>query len=129
MSDPKALEKALALVQRLHARTREGKIDWKDTNAETEVKVTLAPFVLQLRQVHDPDFPTEPDYELEVVEENSDRTVELITNRTLRPVMDRLTEEGLNPYRLMALTFEMARREALGVDNALDSILKDLADE
>ena len=129
MSDQKALEKALALVQRLHARTREGKVDWKDTNAETEFKVTLDPFVLQLRQIHDPEYPNEPDYELEVVEENSDRTVERITNRTLRPVMDRLTEEGLNPYRLMALTFEMARREALDIDNAIDSILKGLADE
>ena len=129
MSDNEALEKALALVQRLHARTRDGKVDWETTHAESLFAVRLGQFMLNLKQTPDPDYPDQPDFELVVVDEGSGRTIERITNTTLRPVNDRLTEEGLSPYNLMERTFEMARRKALGVDDMLETILQGLAKE
>ena len=128
MSDNDALEKTLALVQRLHARTRDGKVDWETTHIEGLFAVQLGEFVLRLKQIPDPDYPDQPDFKLDV-EDASGRTIERITNTTLRPVNDRLTEEGLSPYNLMERTFDMARRKALGVDDVLETILQGLAKE
>lgn len=129
MSTGKPLEKALALVQRLHRRTHEGKVDWEPTDSEHGVAARLEGFRLTLRQISDPDYPDQPDFELAIIDENLGTTIERITNSTLRPVMDRTTEEGLNPYTLMQQTFEIARWRAFGVDNALETILKGLAAE
>lgn len=128
MSDNKALEKALALVQRLYARTCEGKVDWEKTGDESQFVVQLGHFMLTLTQVPDAEYPDQPDFELAIVDETH-TTIEQITNTMLRPVSDRLTEEGLRPYPLMARTFEMARRKALGVDDVLETIIQGLADE
>ena len=81
-----------------------------------------------MKEIPDPEYPDQPDYELAIVEQESEKTIERITNVTLRPVMDRLTGDGLNPYHLMARTFEMARRTALGADTALEAILQGLAE-
>ena len=129
MSDNRALEQALALVQRLYARTREGKVDWQEANNESRLVLQQGNYALVLTQVPDPEFPDQPDYELAIVEEVSNKTIDRITNATLRPMMDRLTDEGLSPYELMARTFEMARRTVLGVDDALETILQGLAEE
>lgn len=129
MSNSTALDKALALVQRLYDRTREGKVDWQEAHGESRFVSRQGSYALVLREIPDPEYPDQPDYELAIVEEESDRTIDRITNATLRPVMDRLAGDGLNPYELMARTFEMARRTALGVDNALETILQGLGED
>ena len=63
-----------------------------------------------------------------IFDETSDKKIDRITNVSLRPVMDIVTEEGLNPYNLLERTFEMARRQALGVDDVLETILQSLKD-
>lgn len=128
MSDDKGLRKALALVQRLHARTSEGKVDWEPTAAENRFGIRLGRFVLTLSEIFDPEYPDQPDFELKIVDETN-TTIEQITNVMLRPLNDNLTEDGLGPYALMVSTFAMARRKALGVDDVLDTILQDLAKE
>ena len=128
MSDDRGLGKALALVQRLHARTSEGKVDWEPAAAENRFEVRLGRFVLALTEIFDPEYPDQPDFELKIVDEKN-TTIEQITNAMLRPLEDSLTEDRLGPYALMVSTFAMARRKALGVDNVLDTILQDLAKE
>ena len=129
MMDEKALNKLLALVQRLHARTCERKIDWTETPNESRFVAQLDRFTLALKKIPDPNYPDQPDFELVVFDQTTDRKVERITNGMLRPVMDRVTDEGLNPYKLLYRTFEMARRQVLGSDDALEAILKSLAEE
>jgi len=129
MSNETALEKALALVQTLHARTRDGRLDWRETGDEQTFETELADFRLRIKLTQDRDYPDEPDYKLIVFKKDSGREIERISNVTLRPVMDRTTADGLNPYALLGETHEMARRQALRVDDALERILETLKEE
>ncbi len=126
MSDEKVLERGLALVQSLHKRTREGRVDWQDRGDTRSFRTDIGDFDLIIRQVPDPDYPDEPNYSLEVVEKGSGRVLEAISNATLRPVMDRKTAEGLSPYAVLDDTFQMARRKALKIDDVLENILHQL---
>ncbi len=125
MTYDKTLEKALALVQNLYVRTSDGDVDWQVTGNERAFQAQLGDFTLRLTRIPDIEYQDSPDYELRVLDK-SEREVESITNRSLRPVMDRSTPEGLNPYSLLDRTFEMARRQALGVDQAMDTLLQSL---
>ena len=62
----------------------------------------------------------EPDYALEVLDSFSDRKIETISNVTLRPVMDKTTTDGLSPFAVLGRIYELARRKALNVDDALE---------
>jgi len=126
MSDEKTLERALALVQTLHSRTRDGKIEWLETHNVDAFETELGDFRLLIQHTFDPEYPDQPDYALTVFNKDSGREIETISPVTLRPVMDRTTVEGLNPYVVLQQTYEMARRKALHVDDALESILQSL---
>jgi hypothetical protein len=126
MSDEKVLERGLALVQSLHKRTQEGRVDWQDSGDARSFRTDIGDFDLIIRQIPDPDYPDEPNYSLEIVEKGSGRVIEAISNVTLRPVMDRKTAEGLNPYAVLDDTFQMARRKALKIDDVLENILHQL---
>lgn len=125
MSEEKSLERALAQVQALHRRTREGKIEWRETDDLRTFQTESGEFDLRIRSIPDRDYP-EPDYALDVYSRSSGRKIETISNVTFRPLLDHITEEGLNPYIVLQQTYEMARRKALGVDDVLESILQDL---
>lgn len=129
MSDNRALDKALVLVQRLYFKTSDGKVDWEETDNESWFVLNQGNYRLVLKQVPDYSYPDQPDYELEIYDVAADRTIDTITNVTLRPVMDRLTEEGLSPFQLLVRTFAMARRAVLGVDDALETIILGLEEE
>ncbi len=95
------IEKQLALVQRLYDRTLAGTFDWRDVPSEGKVVADLDRFILELKAILDPDYPEEPDFRLAIVDKASEKEIDQITNQMLRPVMDNLSEEGLNPYNLM----------------------------
>lgn len=124
MSDDKAFERALALLHALHSRTRDGKVDWQETGDGRVFQTESGEFDLKIRLVPDRDYPDQPDYALEVFKRSSGQKIDTISNVTLRPVMDRKTPEGLNPYTVLEQLFEMARRKALRVDDVLDTILQ-----
>jgi hypothetical protein len=126
MSDEKVVERGLAIVQTLHKRTQEGKVDWQEGSDARSFSTDFGDFDLIIRQIPDRDYPDEPDYSLEIIEKLSGRVIEEISNVTLRPVMDRKTAEGLNPYGVLADTFQMARRKALKIDDVLENILHQL---
>jgi hypothetical protein len=83
-------------------------------------------FVLRIRSIPDHDYPKDPDYVLEVWSSDSDRIIEEISNVTLRPVMDRVTVDGFGPYALLQQIYDLARRKALNVDDALERLLATL---
>jgi hypothetical protein len=126
MTDGKALEKALALLQRLYARTLAGTLDWQEAGSSGVFKTRLGDFELEITEIPDRDYFGSPDYLLRVLDAHSGKEIERISNASLGPVMDRATPEGLNPYELLNRTHELARRSALNVDNALEQILNEL---
>lgn len=121
MNDEKFLEKSLALVEKLYYQTKSGLLDWEE-NDHGAFETHFGPYALRIRTIPDPDYPDEPDYEISVVNEKGS-VIERIGNVNLRPVLDRTTPEGLTPYGLLESIYHTARRKALRVDNALDSIL------
>jgi hypothetical protein len=143
MSD-ETLERELSLVQSLHKRTRAGKVNWEASTSPAYTGGFQAEFgnvIVVIREVHDPDYPEQPDYELLIIQpvrgaamilnppspqEPLGRVVETISNLTLRPVIAHVTEEGLNPYTLLSETFLLARRKAFKVDEVLDGLLHEL---
>ena len=129
MSEEKTLERALALIQALHSRTREGRIDWQETTDARKFTTESGDFDLTIRLIPDRDYPDKPDYAVDVVNRSSGQKIETVSNVTLRPMMDRITPDGLNPYVVLEQTYEMARRKALRVDDALESILQTLKEQ
>ena len=126
MSDETFLDRQLALVHALYGRTKEGRIDWHAHPDPRLFDADFGEFILRIRLIPDTDYPDEPDYSLEVWSADSDRLIETISNVTLRPVMDRITDDGFTPYTVLRETYEMARRQALNVDDALERILATL---
>lgn len=126
MSDEKALERELSVVQTLHKRTTEGKVEWEESTQARAFQADFGPFGLIIRETPDPDYPDEPDYSLTIVRKATNTAIETISNRTLRPLMDRTTDDGLNPYNVLRDTYKMARRTALKVDEALENLLQEL---
>jgi hypothetical protein len=126
MSDEKTLERSLALIHSLYKRTREGKVNWEVSSDRRAFKAEFGAFDVLIRVMPDPDYPDQPDFSLEIIDRGTGSMIESITNATLRPVMDRKTPEGLNPYGVLDQIFGMARRKALKVDDVLQTILEQL---
>ncbi len=127
MNESTVLERQLELVHELHRRTREGRIDWEPTQQEGAFMWSKSiTFAIRIRKTFDPDYPDQPDYFLDVIDWPSERTIETISNITLRPVANRITEDGLTPYQVLGEMYDLARRKALRVDDALEAILNSL---
>lgn len=126
MTDEILLNRHLALIKALHKRTREGKLNWQETNRLKWFMVESSDLLLEIGEIFDPDYPEQPDYALVITDPQSKKEIERISNTTLRPVSDRTTEEGLSPYTVLQQIHGMARRKALHVDDALDSLIETL---
>lgn len=112
-------EKLLDLVVRLHKKTTEKKLDWEESEFGKEVyETTLGAFKVRIKSRWDPDYPEQPDYIVQLVGEN-EKVLEEFSNATFRGIEP-------HPYRLMEETYTVARRRALGVEAALESVLDDL---
>lgn len=128
MTDEKSRERQLSLLDALHARSREGRVNWMETEANNTnwFMAESGNFLLKIGEIFDPDYPESPDYALVITNATNGKEIERISNISLRPVSDRDTPEGLNPYTLLQQIHEMARRKALRVDDVLESLLENL---
>jgi hypothetical protein len=137
MNDSTSLKRDLALVHALYERTKDGKIDWKAAHAGPGFETDFGDYVLRIHERLDENYPDDPDYFLDVIRKAElpdsirdhvihNDVIETISNISLRPVMDRLSEDGLAPRTLLEQIYTMARRRVLGVDDALDVILESL---
>jgi hypothetical protein len=128
MSDETYADRQLALVHSLYSRTKDGKVDWKETNYSLSFEAPVGGYIFKISLVPDQDYPNEPDYQLQVRENDtkSQRWIDTISNATLRPVSDKITPDGLNPYGVLGRIYELARRKALHVEDALERILATL---
>ncbi len=127
MSEEKALEQSLAVIEALYRQTRERKLQWNETSNPRLFTTEFGDFTIESRAIPDSDYSDKPDYEIDIINTTTGRTIETISNISLRPVMDRTTKEGLNPYSLLEQIYSTARRQALKVDDALESLLHSLS--
>jgi hypothetical protein len=117
MSDPKVLQ----LIERLHEKTMAGTLEWEKTVEDGEFQVSFPNYSVQLKQ-----HPDEPMYLLTLLNDVGEIIAEVNDEDYDGPG----ASEGLKPvYRKMKAMYERARRDVLGVDKAVDSILIELDDE
>ena len=113
-----ALEKQLKMVQLLLEHSKGGDIDWKPTPSKDTMSVTFEKASLLLKQTPSREVPDEYDYTIRII--NDDGVV-------IESFSDTDFEPG-QAYLSMHEMFNLARRKALGVDSALDSIIRELKD-
>lgn len=135
-SESQSLLKDLKLVETLYRRTVAGELAWSHLEEDSAaVWVPVGNHSLVIREIPDPEYPDEPDYELRIYGEpllvaklTQAAPIQIVSNRSLRPVSDRKSEDGLTPYALLSKTYGHARRIAYNVDETVDAVLAALGE-
>jgi hypothetical protein len=116
--------KIVILVSKIETNTISNALTWEATAETNEFQTTLANFVVRIGEQFDREDPEHPDYVLKIIDQNGN-TMESTTNSDLVK-MEHTTFGERHPYEVMKSVFMLAKRQALGVDKALDSILSEL---
>jgi hypothetical protein len=117
--------KLVTLVSKIETNTISNALSWEATAETYEFQTTLANFVVRIGEGFDPDDPEHPDYVLKIIDHNGN-TMESITNADLVKMEHDATFGQRHPYEVMQSIFKKAKRQALGVDKVIDSILSEL---
>ena len=107
--------KQMAIVQHLHERSLDGTLEWTDSIIRGAFEVSLSNYTIRVSVENE-------DYRVSIVD-GQGTTVESFTDVDL----DRgagATNQGY--YKMLSEIYDMARRIAYGVDEALNSILAEL---
>jgi len=114
-------EKTLQLVQRLHAKTKSGEVPWERTSRPGTFQAAFPNHIVKLSAFQNLDTPDALDYVISVFDE-SGTILENASDVDLQKV-----SPGVKVFQLMEELYEAARRQALDVDSALDSLLSELS--
>jgi hypothetical protein len=118
MSDPRLVN----LVQKLYTGTDTGNVSWEETDTEGVYQVTFPEYTLRFwMQFQDGPIPGTEDYILGIFNTRGLK-IEEISDADL-------AQDLSDPYEAMKHLYRAARRKAMGVDQALDSILSALEED
>jgi|ERR1017187_1474884 hypothetical protein len=106
-------EKLITLVKRLHAKTKAGEIRWEQTTANGVFQTAFPSYTVKLAK-------RGADYSISILDEMG-TTLESSDDAQLAAAFP---ERSV--YQTMRELYDMARRVALGVNEALDSLLGEL---
>jgi hypothetical protein len=107
------------LVQRLHAKTAAGELQWDKTVSKNTFQTAFPSYVVRV-SVDYPEDAEAPDYHV-AVRDGAGTTIESVSDRQVHNALP-----DSNAFTLMGELFTMARRTALGVNQALESLLNEL---
>jgi len=110
------------LVQKLYRRTDDGSVEWGETEIEGVFQAAFSEYTVCISmQSPDGHVPGSEDYVLSIL---NDRGLKI------EEVSDvDLAEDLADSYEVMRHLYRAARRKAMGVDQALDSILSSLGQD
>jgi hypothetical protein len=111
-----AADKYQHLVERLVAKTDRGEVDWKEAAGSDTFQVSFANYSLTLSVSQNREGSTL--YVISILNSEG-RTVDSFSDEDL-------DDGGGRYYPIMGELYHKARRQALGVDKALDEILGQL---
>ena len=117
--------KLVTLVSKIERKTISDSLTWEATADQHEFQTTLANFVVRIGEQFDPDDVNNPDYVIKIIDRDGN-TLESATNADLVNIDHGGTLGDRHPYEVMKSIFTKARRQALGVDKAIDNILSEL---
>ena len=109
------MEKHLALVSELHEGTQEGILEWSSTLRPDAFEVPFANYTVRISA-------DEQDYRISVV----DAIGRIIESFTHAEIATGPEAERQKYYKMLEEIYEMARRKAYGVDEALNDILEEI---
>ena len=110
------------VIQGVYAATKAGNLTWATTSKSEQFLTNIDNYTCIIRIVHDPVYPEEPDYAIELYDDLNVR-IESISNRTVSETPADSPRNSLHPYTMLKESYELARRQAMGVDIALDTVL------
>lgn len=114
-------DKLLILLSKLEERTDQGSVTWEITSNENQFQTVIGNYILRLLEVSG-DFSPEPDYVLRI-QDHDGAIIESISDTELHQM-----NPDYQAFQVMSKVFRLARRSAMGVDKAIDSIISELDD-
>jgi hypothetical protein len=106
-------EKFFAILKRLHAKTKAGQTEWEETPSTGVFQTSFPNYTIKL-------WADGNDYYISILD-GLGATLESYSDAALTTAFP-----GGNAFPIMRELYAMARRRALGVDAALDSLLREL---
>jgi len=114
--------KMVYLVQKLYRRTDAESVEWEVTEIEGVFQAAFPEYTVRLSmQLLDGHVPGSEDYVISIFNAHGLKVEEVSD-------VD-LAEELADSYEVMKHLYRAARRKAMGVDKALDSILSSLGED
>ena len=118
MTNPKLAE----LVRRVHERTMAGKLAWEESSSRNVFQISFPKYTVQTSYQSGREGSI--DYLIRILNEEN-VVIEQATDVDLE---NDLGDTGVS-YKLMEELYLTARRIAMGVDQALDTLLESLGDD
>ncbi len=114
-------EKLLTLLKRLYFRTVNGEVEWESTADPTAFVVSFPRYAVQVSEHTDP-YREASAWSLRIYNDDNE-LMDSISNAQLE------REQIEDGTRMLAELYSGARRKAMGVEQAIDSILEELGEE
>jgi hypothetical protein len=114
--------KLIKMIGLLQRRTDEQKISWEQAVDEDVYQTAFPNYTVQLGYKESSTQFGDIDYFIRILDEDN-KIVEEATDVDLH---NELVNEDMNTYKVMENLYKSARRQAMGVDKAINSILSEL---
>jgi hypothetical protein len=123
MNDIKLIELAQKISERSGVSPN---LYWEKTPSEDEFQATLSKFVIQISRLAGRQS-VEPDYYLNILDKDG-TVLESLSDAKLTEMLRvaGLIREGYTGYTILESIFTKAKRGALGLEKAIDSIISEL---
>lgn len=113
--------KLAKIIAKLLERTKVGSVTWEETGGREVFQAAFPGYTIQVFSKDNEDEPDQLDYVVRIVNEEG-KVLEEVADPELRDVMEK-------PLETMKELYTLARRSALGVDDALNRILSSLEEK
>ena len=114
-------EKILKLVEGLLAKTKSGDVVWERTSSPDVFQAAFPSYTVRVSTRRSENQLEALDYVVSILDE-AGTTIERASDVDLTKALG-----GVSAYQLMQELYALARRQALGVDGALDTLLSELS--
>jgi hypothetical protein len=112
-------DRLIKMLYLLKERTENKKISWEETVNENIYQSAFPKYTIQIGYYSNTDsFSKRVDYFIRILDEDN-KVIEDAKDDDLKGELD-------NPFEIMESLYRSARRQAMGVDKALDNILSEL---
>lgn len=113
-------KKIANIIEKIYEKTTENTVQWEETETSDIFQVSFSNYALRISKKQLSQDIDDCDFMIEVINTLGE-TIEYVKDEDISSLIE-------NSYYKMKLTYESARKKALGVDDALDSILNELND-